>query len=311
MTWGAIGGAVAGSAASGIMGGLFGDDDEPEAPTSQFRPYSVTSGYGSASGSLNPMTGKLKITSSLNPQLSGLMSQGFSGASDFMKLYGQQAQQPISPFQYNYDTDKATQDYYQTGLGLLQPQMTQMAQQSGERMFGTGRLGLQLSGESLGAGAGTGMMSPDAYTTQMAQNRALAELYGQSREKALAEQMQDYNVSKGIYGTNIAAQQQYLQNLGSGLEGMFGIGTGLSDLERSLNTLGISGSGTASGAGMMTAQAQPESMMSKFMGGAIPGVANAVSGGVADWLGGGQDYGTIGGFGNPKTTKYGSMDFSM
>lgn len=85
-------------------------------------------------------------------------------------------------------------------------------------MFGTGRLGLRLAGESQGLGAGSGMVSPDALGLGRAQQQTLAQLAAQSRAQALGEQAQ----------------------LGQMAQGLFGIGAGISGLEQSLMAQGLS-----------------------------------------------------------------------
>ena len=100
---------------------------------------------------------------------------------------------------------------------MLTPELERQRQQLREDLFGSGRLGLQVSGEAVGAGEGTEMVSPDAYGLSLAQSRALAELAPESRRLASAEQLQDFGLQSEIYNINQAARQQQLTNLLSSL----------------------------------------------------------------------------------------------
>ena len=101
-------------------------------------------------------------------------------------------------------------------------------------MFGKGRLGLQVSGEAVGAGEDTGMVNPDAYGLGLAQSRALAELGPQARQIANQELLQDFGIQGQLYETNQAARQQQLANLLGGYTGAFGTATGIQDIQSAL-----------------------------------------------------------------------------
>ena len=53
------------------------------------------------------------------------------------------------------------QEIFQEQAALLQPEFQKQATQLQESLFGTGRLGMRLAGE--GVGAGSGMVQPDAF----------------------------------------------------------------------------------------------------------------------------------------------------
>ena len=123
----------------------------------------------------------------------------------------QQQQQTNGPQGNNFtpeafDINKATNDYFQQGMNVLNPQFQQQNANLAQSLQGSGRGGLQLASGSMGAGAG-GMMNPDAYQTGNAQSNALANLYQQSRGSALGEQNQ-------MYGQGLTTEQQRMAGLG-------------------------------------------------------------------------------------------------
>ena len=106
-------------------------------------------------------------------------------------------------------------------------------------MFGSGRLGLQLSGETAGAGAGTGMVQPDAYGLGLAQSRALAELSSSARTQAQGEQSQAYQQALQTFATNEAQRQQQAKNLLGGFQGSLGGFASVMELEQALVNQGL------------------------------------------------------------------------
>ena len=123
----------------------------------------------------------------------------------------QQQQQTNGPQGNNFtpeafDINKATNDYFQQGMNVLNPQFQQQNANLAQSLQGSGRGGLQLASGSLGAGDG-GLLNPDAYQTGNAQSNALANLYQQSRGSALGEQNQ-------MYGQGLTTEQQRMAGLG-------------------------------------------------------------------------------------------------
>jgi hypothetical protein len=129
----------------------------------------------------------------------------------------------VSP-QYNYDFDQAgaAQSLFDERAALLEPKFAQMNAQNNESMFGGGRLGLRLAGESIGGGVGSGMMQPDAFGVNQAQSQALAQLSAQSTTDAFNQQMAQAGYGLGQFSANqgMLQQQQGLdQNYELGLYG--------------------------------------------------------------------------------------------
>lgn len=165
-----------------------------------FRPYTVTTGYGQTS--YTPDGG---FQARLSQPYQDILGTSLAGAGN---LFQQAAA---------FDPTQRGQQIFQEQSALLQPQFEQQAIDLQSRLFGGGRLGLRLAGESQGLGAGSGMVQPDALGLGRAQQQTLAQIAAGARSQALGEQAQ-------------------LQQLASG---MLGAGMGISDLERQLLAQGV------------------------------------------------------------------------
>ena len=229
---------------------LLYDEIKPDVTTNtaaQFQPYTVTSGTGTSGATVNAETGETNYITGLNPTLSaaqGATQAGYGqtqGAANQMMLNNQQSFNPTRFASDNqgmtggmmgtnftgpeFNMQQATNDYFQQGLGVLNPQFAQQNANLAQSLQGSGRGGLMLSSGAMGAGGG-GMVNPDMYNTGAAQNNALANLYQQSRQSALGEQNQMYgqalnaetqrmNAGGQLFNQDLAAgQQNYNQNLG-------------------------------------------------------------------------------------------------
>ena len=144
-------------------------------------------------------------------------------------------QAPIPTFDYTGgDVRAREQEVFGQLSGLLTPELERQRQQLRGDMFGSGRLGLQVSGEAVGAGEDTGMVNPDAYGLGLAQSRALAELGPQARQIANQELLQDFGIQGQLYETNQAARQQQLANLLGGYGASFGTAQNVLGIEQGL-----------------------------------------------------------------------------
>jgi hypothetical protein len=171
-----------------------------------FRPYTVRA---SATGTTayDPTSGTTAAL--LNPQYQAALQQALAGAGG---LFGQMA---------SFDPTQRAQQVYQEQAALLQPSFEQQATQLQNRLFGSGRLGLRLAGESQGLGAGSGMVQPDALGLGRSQQQTLAQLASQARTQAFGEQAQlgqlasgalqsamgISGLEQGLLGTGITAEQ--------------------------------------------------------------------------------------------------------
>lgn len=186
------------------------------APGARFEPFTYTGLAGTATGSKEGEG--FRFEQNLTPELQGLYEQGLRATSPLLSQYLEQSQAPVPTFDFTGDDLRAReQEILAEQTALLTPELERQRQQLRSDLFGSGRLGLQLSGEAVGAGEGTGMVSPDAYGLGLAQSRALTELAPEARRLAATERLQDFGLQSELYNINQAARQQQLANLLGGL----------------------------------------------------------------------------------------------
>ena len=202
------------AAAPALIGGLFGGGDSGGqrisqeavnrareiAPYGTFRPYTVTTSMGQQG--YNPITGQQY--SMMTPQYQQLLNQSLAGASN---IYGQLG---------SFDPAERAQEIYQEQEKMLRPSFQQQATDLQSRLFGSGRLGLRLAGESQGLGTDSGMVQPDALGLGRAQQQTLAQLAAGSRSQALAEMQQLQGVAGNLLqsGLGITGTEAELIKLG-------------------------------------------------------------------------------------------------
>jgi len=218
-----------------VGGSLFGSEGGYETnQAGTFQPFSYKSLIGTARGDVTD--DGYQFSQELSPELQALYGYGQAQAQPFLSQYLQQAQAPVEGFDFTADPRAREAEIFQQQSDLLRPELARQQIQAQERMFGTGRLGLKLSGESVGAGAGTGMVNPDAYQLGLSQSRAIAELAPQARQMAQAEQKQAFDQARLSYALNQGAQQQQLENLLGGYGQAFGTVKNVYGLESGLIT---------------------------------------------------------------------------
>jgi hypothetical protein len=144
------------------------------------------------------------------------------------------AQQAPNEFNYNFDPSGAAQSLFNERSALLEPAFAQQRAKNMEQMQGMGRIGLQLSGEGLGAGAAAGSMNPDMFGMNQAQSGALAQLSAQSTQDAFGQEMQRTGLDMSKFGMNQQAQQQQYANLMGAGQGMLSAGMGGAALENQM-----------------------------------------------------------------------------
>jgi len=200
-----------GNVVGGITNALFGEGGAGTAgeavararelgAQSVFRPYTVTTGSGTSQ-----YLGDGQYQTTLSQPYQDIMGTSLAGAG---RMFEQAAA---------FDPTQRGQEIFREQSALLQPEFQRQAQDLQSSLFGSGRLGLRLAGESQGLGTGSGMVQPDALGLGQAQQQTLANLSTQARGQALGEQAQ-------------------LQNLATG---MLGAGMQISDLERALMAQGV------------------------------------------------------------------------
>jgi hypothetical protein len=139
------------------------------AESAKFKPYSLTTGFGKSFFDTEKGTAGYEI----DPRLAAFRDQ----------LYGQ-AEQTLAQLGSTNPQAEA-QKYVEQQMGLLQP--TRAAEDVANRLnaLGSGRIGLGVSAGYVG-GEGQGMLNPDDFATQLARERANAQIaaagteYGQN-----------------------------------------------------------------------------------------------------------------------------------
>lgn len=199
-----------------------------------FRPVTFRSGTGTATA------GPDGLETSLSSPYAGLSDLVGTGQG-LLGQAGEQAQRPADQFSYNFDPEGRSQQLFDQRSALLAPQFAQQRAMNNEGMFNSGRSGLRISGDM--AGAGGGMVQPDAFGMNRAQSQALAGLAAQSTNDAFGQQMQQAGLDLSQFGANQGQQQQRYQNLMGTGAGMLSGGFQGAGLENQLAGIGLQGQG--------------------------------------------------------------------
>jgi hypothetical protein len=183
----------------GVAGGPMAGGARDYQPTGgTFKPITFRSGTGNP----DPYAG-----------LSDMAQQG----QGMFNVAGQDALQAADQFNYNFDPQQAGLDLFNERSSLLEPAFAQQRAKNLEQMQGLGRIGLQLSGEGLGAGEDSGMMNPDMFGMNAAQSQALAGLAAQSTTDAFGQEVQRAGLDLSQFNTNqMTDQQRYANLMGTG-----------------------------------------------------------------------------------------------
>jgi len=231
-----------------------------------FKPYTLTSGFGTTS--YTPDTGA--YSSQLASPFYNAQIAALGGATN---LLGGLA---------GFDPQARQADIYQQQAALLQPEFQAQNIAMQEQMFGSGRLGLKLAGAGVGAGSG-GAVSPDAYGLARAQQQTLADLAVKSREQALQEgaTLADMSTALLSQGIGIAELEATLMKLGADAE--------------SARAAAAAAAGQVGTGGYQT-MAQAGMTQDKAMGSLFGGIASGLlSGGLGAATGGITAAGPLGG----------------
>lgn len=169
----------------------------------QFRPYTVTTGTGTSG-----YTGDGQFYSTLSQPYQDLLGTTLGGSQGLFEQFS------------SFDPSQRAADIYAEQAALLQPAFEQQATQLQNQLFGGGRLGLRLAGESQGLGAGSGMVQPDALGLGRAQQQTLAQLAAGSRQQAFGEQQALGQMAAQALqsGMSISGLEQSLMGMGLNAE---------------------------------------------------------------------------------------------
>lgn len=217
----------------------------------KFQPYTYTSSVGTTTGT--PSGDAFNVGRTLDPQLVDLQQGAIGYAQPFLTSYLEGSKQGIPEFSFGETGEQRARDIFAEQSALLEPQFAQQRQQLKSDLFGSGRMGLMLAGETTGAGGG--YVQPDAFGLARAQSRTLADLSGQARERAMGEQQQAFEQAAQSYDINRLASDQALSRLLGGFTGAFGAYGSVADLESALVNQGLSIEQARSAAQQGSAQA--------------------------------------------------------
>ena len=236
------------------MGSIFKSKKAKPAQAMQgvkFQPYTYTSTIGTTTG--KPSGDGFNVTRTLDPQLVDLQQGAIGYAQPFLTSYLEGSKQGIPEFSFGETGEQRARDIFAEQSALLEPQFAQQRQQLKSDLFGSGRMGLMLAGETTGAGGG--YVQPDAFGLARAQSKTLADLSGQARERAMGEQQQAFEQAAQGYDINRIASDQALSRLLSGFTGAFGAYGSVADLESNLVNQGLAIEQARSAAQQGSAQA--------------------------------------------------------
>ena len=294
-----------------VLGGGGGKSAKPAQPYAgaQFQPYSYTNQVGSTTGTPQGQYG-FNVTSQIDPQLTSLGQSALGYAQPFLESYLGQTTRELPLFSGVDSGEQRAADIFGQQSALLQPQFAQQRQQLSNDLFGSGRLGLQLSGETAGAGD-VGMVNPDAYGLGLAQSRALAELSAQSRAQAQQEQQQMFTQAMQGFAVNEQQRQQQAANYLGGFQGALGGFSSVAELEQALVNQGLNiesarsaaqAASASGGAALAKAGTQATSGGDGLFSSLLKSAAVAAAGSFGGPLGAAAAGSLLGGGGTPTTT---------
>jgi hypothetical protein len=163
---------------------------EIAAEAAKFKPYSITSGFGKSAFDTENNT----ATYDLDPQLAAYRDQ----------LYGL-SQQGMGGI--NLDTQQNAQDYYNQQQGLLSGGRGAEDIALRQQQLNSGRIGLGVSGASMGAGAGTGYVNPEQYQRDLARGQVDASMAANADQIARQQLDQDISRATGLFNTGAGVEQ--------------------------------------------------------------------------------------------------------
>lgn len=174
---------------------------ERAAAMGEFKPYSITSGFGTSFFDKD----KQQAGYELDPRLKAFQNAMYGGATDFLG-------------QINPDPTAAAQQYYNQQQGLMARGRVEEDIALRQQQLQSGRIGLGLSGASQGAGVGTGYVNPDQYQQQLARSQADQQLAANSTQLAQADIDRAISRGAGLFQTGVGIEELGLKPLQMGMD---------------------------------------------------------------------------------------------
>lgn len=177
------------------------DASERAAAMGEFKPYSITSGFGTSYFDKD----KQQAGYELDPRLKAFQDAMYGGATDFLG-------------QINTDPTAAAQQYYNQQRDLMAGGRGAEDIALRQQQLQSGRIGLGLSGASQGAGAGTGYVNPERYQRDLARAQVDQELAANSTQMAQADIDRAISRGAGLFQTGVGIEELGLKPLQMGMD---------------------------------------------------------------------------------------------
>lgn len=211
---------------------------EPERPdysgaisAAQFKPYSLTTGFGTSS--FKDQTG----TYTLDPRLAAMRDIFYGGAMEAVPDTSQQAfaeqlrqeGQGLFSSAAAMSPEQQAQQYVARQLDILAPSRAEEESRLADTLFKTGRTGAAI-------GYGSGYVNPEQFALLSAREMANKTLGLEALDRSRAIQQQDLQRALGYYGLANELEMQPYQQAAT----LFGLGTGIESLGAGTLQAGLS-----------------------------------------------------------------------
>ena len=163
---------------------------EAGAKAAEFKPYSVTTGFGT--GYINPETQQAGYR--LDPVLEAFRNSMYGGAGQFLS-------------QVQADPQLAAQNYYNQQQALMAGGRGAEDIALRQQQLQQGRIGLGLSGAAMGAGMGTGYVNPQQYQRDLARAQIDQQLAASSTQLAQADIDKAIARGTGLFQTGAGIEE--------------------------------------------------------------------------------------------------------
>jgi hypothetical protein len=175
------------------------------AAAAEFKPYSITSGFGTSYFDKEKQQAGYEI----DPVLKAFRDQMYGGAADFLG-------------QVQTDPAAAAQQYYNQQQGIMAGQRGAEDIALRQQQLQQGRIGLGLSTDAMGAGGAAGMgggyVNPQQFQQQVARNMADQQLAAQSTQLAQADIDRAISRGQGMLQTATGLEQLGMSPLTMGAD---------------------------------------------------------------------------------------------
>jgi len=179
------------------------------ADAAKFRPYSITSGYGTSFFDEKNQTAGYE----LDPRLAAFRDQLYGQASNAFEQLG------------STNPEAEAAKYVEQQMGLLQPTRAAEDLALRQRQLGSGRIGLGVSGGYVGGGEG--LINPDSYQTQLAREIANANIAAQGTQYGQSVYDKLLSRGTGLFQTGAGIEQLGMSALTAGADiGKAGVAAG-------------------------------------------------------------------------------------